>query len=100
VVNTTDLSSQEVLLLAEVEGVGDDVSLQVSTEADLDRSGSFEIHRLEVGKGRPWALGFIGDEVGILVDAGAASLATLRVRSFRQVFGLKDLGNVVVFVST
>jgi len=78
VVNTTDLSSQEVLLLAEVEGVGDDISLQVSTEADLDASGGCEILGLEVGKGRPGALGLIGDVIGILVNTSTTGLTTFR----------------------
>ena len=96
VVDSRNLSSQVMFLLAEVEGVGNDVSLKVSSEADLDLTGSLKITRLEVGKTRPWALSFVGNEVRVLVHARAASFATFRSGILTQVFGLKDLSDVVI----
>lgn len=82
-VDATDLSPQEVLLLTEIERVRHDIALQVSTEADLDASGGCEILRLEVRKGRPGALGLIGDVVSILVNTSTTGLTTFRSLVFR-----------------
>ena len=96
--NSGDLRTQVVLLLAEVEGVGNDLALKVAREADLDCAGALQILRLQIGKGRPWALCLVGHEVAVLVHTSATRFTTLRKCALRQVLGLKDLSNIVVFL--
>ena len=52
-----NLSSQVVLLLAEEEGVGDDVAFEVACEEDLDLPGCGDVFRSEVWELSPLAQG-------------------------------------------
>lgn len=99
VVDTSDLSTQVVLLLLEVEGVSDDLALQVTREANLDLTGSLQVLGIQVGEAGPGTLARVGDEVGVLVDADAARLSAFGPLILRQVFGLEHLCDVVVFLS-
>ena len=56
VVDSGDLSTEVVLLLAEVEWVGDDFSIEVTREANLDFSGALEILRLQIRQDFPRTL--------------------------------------------
>ena len=98
--NTTDLGPQEVLLLAEIERVSDNISLQVATETDLDLAGGLEILGFKVGQSSPRALALISHEIGILIDTGATGFTAFRPLILRQILGLKDLTNVIVFAGT
>ena len=100
VVDSGDLGAQVVLLLAEVERIGDDFAFQVTCEADLDLLGSLQVRGVQIWEAHPRALGLIGDEVGVLVHARTASLPTLGSRVLGQVLGLKGLSNVIVHLSS
>lgn len=56
VVDTGNLSAQIVLFLSEVERVGNNITLEVTSETDLDLTGSFEALRIQIGKTGPGAL--------------------------------------------
>ena len=99
-VNTANLRPQIVLLLAEVERISHDFSLQVSCEADFDLACGFQVLRLEVRQGRPGPFCLIRYKVSVLVDAGATSLTAIGPLILRQILCLKDLTDVIVFDST
>lgn len=100
VVNTGDLGTEEVLFLTEIERVGHDVSLEVTREADLDGTCSFQVLGIEIGECNPIAMSLVGHEVGVLVDADATSLTTFGSFDLRQVLGFEDLTDVVILLST
>jgi len=78
VVDACDLRSEIVLLASEVEGVGGDLPFEVAAEADLHVARELQVHRFQVRKDCPGALNVIGRVVGVLVDALAARLTSLK----------------------
>lgn len=96
VVNARNLSTKVVLLLSEVEGVRDNVTFQVSREADLDLASGIDVLWHQIRKSSPRTLSLVSNEVGVLVHTEAATFATLGSAILRQVLGLKGLHNVVV----
>ena len=87
-----------MLLAAEVKWIGHDFTLEVAREADFDLASSLQVLRLQVGQGRPGSLLFVRNEISVLVDAGAARLATFRSLVLRQVLRLEDLTDVIVLL--
>ena len=58
-----NLSSQVILLFAEEEWVGVNVSLQITSEKDLDGSGGQDVLWLEIGQSSPLRSGAGGNPV-------------------------------------
>ena len=88
VVDAGDLCTQVVLLSAEIEGVGDDLTLEIASEADLDLAGSSKVFRIQIGKRSPGALCLVCNIVGVLIDTLTTSFAALGPRIFWEVLRL------------
>ena len=91
-----------MLLLFEVEGVCDYLTLKVTSETDLDGASLGDVGWIEVGQQEPLAVSRRSHIVCVFIDASTAGLTTrFRVsRILGHSLALEDLGDIVVLVGT
>ena len=85
-----------MLLLFEVEGIRDYLTIKVTSEADFDCASLGDVGRVKVGQESPFAVSRSRHVVRIFIDAGTTGLTSLWSRVLRQSFRLEDLGDIVV----
>lgn len=106
VVDTGDLGSQIVLLFSEEEWVGDDVTLETTSEEDLDGSGGYDILWFQIWKHGPVFKGRASDPISFLVNTGSLGLHLGRCWVFFVVWGVRiftfeiTFSDIVVFLGT
>ena len=97
--NTSDLCPQIMFFSAEKEWVGEDRSLEISSEEDLDLTRSLDVSRREVWKLDPFLKNVISNPVSKLVYTSTLgfliSRATFAFTTFLATFD-NTFSNIVI----
>lgn len=71
--NTSNLSSEIVLLFAKEEWISDDVSLKVSSEQNFNLSSSVDVLRCKIWQLHPLSKGVVTDPIDKFIDTASPS---------------------------